>query len=251
MKKIIIISLVILALYTGNVNSTPSTQLWIPSTDIQGFGKFHFGFDNYLRFKNSGGSRGGTIFDGGVTTGFLPFNKFKGEVGVDYFTMSDPLYDNDPLLFNVKFGIPEDSLFKFCPAIAFGAYNVGTKKNLTNFNMYYGLIAKTIPVLGRVSAGYYFGNKAVLLDDTGTADYKGILLSWDRTMSEISDKLWLSVDYQGGKNSFGALNVGFSWAFSQNVSVLFAYDKWNNKNVFYNSKDSNVDSFSIQVDINL
>ena len=60
----------------------------------------------------------------------------------------------------------------------------------------------------------------------------------------------MAVDYQGGKNAYGALNFGFSWAFSKNVSVIFAYDTWNNKNVFYNSKDANVNSFTTQVDIN-
>ena len=60
----------------------------------------------------------------------------------------------------------------------------------------------------------------------------------------------MAVDYQGAKNSFGALNFGLSWAFSKNVSVIFAYDNWNNKNVFYNSKDANVNSFTTQVDIN-
>ena len=69
-------------------------------------------------------------------------------------------------------------------------------------------------------------------------------------MPEISDKLWMAVDYQGGKNSFGVLNFGFSWAFSKNVSVIFAYNDWNNKKVFYDSKNENVNSFTIQVDIN-
>jgi hypothetical protein len=250
MKKLLIIALVVFLISSEFAFSTPSTQIWIPSTDFQGFGKLHFGFDDYLRLKNINGTRGGTIYCAGLTSGFLPFNKFQGEIGVDYYTMSDPVYDNHPLLFNIKLGIPEDSLFKNSPAIAFGVYNIGTKRNLTNYNMYYGLIAKNIPVIGRISAGYYFGNKALLLDQNGKVDNKGLLLSWDRNMTEISDKLWMAVDYQGGKNAYGALNFGFSWAFSKNVSVILAYDTWNNKNVFYNSKDANVNSFTTQVDIN-
>jgi hypothetical protein len=230
--------------------STPTTQLWIPSTDIQGFAKLHLGFDNYLRMKNNSGTRGGTIFCAGLTAGILPFKKFQGEIGVDYFTMSDPVYDNHPLLFNFKLGIPEESLFKFSPALAFGVYNIGTKKNLTDYNIVYGLIAKTIPLFGRISAGYYYGNKTVLLDENLELANQGILLSWDRAMTEISDKLWMAVDYQSGKNAFGSLNLGLSWAFSENVSLIFGYDIWNNKNVFYNSKDTNVNSFTVQVDIN-
>jgi hypothetical protein len=250
MKKVILTVLFYLVLVTEYSYSTPSTQIWIPSTDFQGFGKFHFGFDDYLRLKNNNGTRGGTIFCAGVTAGFLPFSKFQGEIGVDYYTMSDPIYDNHPVLFSIKLGIPENALFKNNPAIAFGAYNIGTEKNLTNYNMYYGLVGKTIPVIGRLSAGYYFGNKAVLLDENGKVNNKGVLLSWDRNMAEISDKLWMAVDYQGGKNSFGSLNFGFSWSFSKNVAVILAYDTWNNKNVLYNSKDANVDSLTFQVDIN-
>jgi hypothetical protein len=250
LKKLVII-LIICFVYSFEYSySTPTTHLWIPSTDIQGFGKLHFGFDDFLRIKNNNGTRGGTIYCAGLTSGFLPFNKFQGELGVDYLTMSDPVYDNNPLLFNIKFGIPEDSLFKFSPAIAFGAYNIGTKRNLTDYNMYYGLIAKTIPFIGRISAGYYFGNKTVLVDENLKVENQGLLLAWDRNMSEISDKLWMAVDYQGGKNAFGVLNLGFSYAVAKNVSVLFAYDIWNNKNVYYNSKDSNINSFSVQVDIN-
>jgi hypothetical protein len=250
MKKNILTGLILLLIAAGTLHSTPSTQLWIPSTDFQPFGKVHLGFDNYLRLKNSGVTRGGTIFCAGITVGVLPFKKLQAEVGADYYTMSDPLYDKYPALFNVKVGLPEDALFKNSPSIAVGVYNIGTKKGLTNYNMAYGLIAKTIPVIGRISVGYYFGNEKVLLDAAGKADNQGLLISWDRSMSEISDKLWMAVDYQGGKNCFGSLNFGFSWAFSKNVSAILAYDIWNDKNVLYNSKDQNLNSVTIQVDIN-
>ena len=111
-------------------------------------------------------------------------------------------------------------MFKGSPAIAFGAYNFGLKKNLTNYNIIYGVIAKTIPVIGRLSVGYYTGNDKILVDENLKKANNGVLLSWDRTMTEISDKLWLAVDYQGGKNYLGALNLGVSWAFSKNVSVI-------------------------------
>lgn len=254
MKKIVIIAIILIAVNIEFSYSTPSTQIWIPSTDVQGFGTWHLGLDNYLRTSNYDlngvSTRGGTIYCAGLTAGVLPFKKLQGEVGVDYFTMSDPVYDNHPLLFNIKLALPEDSLFKNCPAVAFGVYNVGTKTNLTNYNMYYGLIAKTIPVIGRLSAGYYVGNKTILLDDKGKASNSGLLISWDRTMTEISDKLWIGVDYQGGNNSYGALSFGASWAFSKNVSVILGYDIWNDQNVAYNSKDRNVNTFTTQLDIN-
>ena len=78
----------------------------------------------------------------------------------------------------------------------------------------------------------------------GNKENDGVLLSWDRTMSEISDKLWLAADYQGGDNALGAFSFGASWAFSKNVSVIFGYDIYNEK------KLAGENTFTTQVDIN-
>jgi hypothetical protein len=164
--------------------------------------------------------------------------------------MGDSNYDNYPVYFNAKIGMPEGAMFKGSPAIAIGVYNIGLKKNLTDFNILYGVVAKTIPVFGRVTFGYYAGNKKVLVDENLNRANTGLLLSWDRTMSEISDKLWLAVDYQGGKNYLGALNIGASWAFSKNVSVILGYGIYNNKNAYYNTSNQNASTFTAQVDIN-
>ncbi len=254
MKKINVLAICSIALFsTINVAmATGSTQIWIPSTDIQAFKTVHLGIDNYIRTeKQLDGKIGAGIYDFGLTAGILPFGKVQAEVGIDYLSMGDNVYDVHPIYFNAKVGIPEDSLFKGAPAIAVGAYNFGTKSSLTNYNMVYGLIAKTIPVVGRISVGYYTGNKNLLVDENGKASNSGLLLSWDRAMTEISDKLWLAVDYQGGKNYLDALNLGFSWAFSKNVSIIFAYDIYNNKNAIYNSTNTNANSFTTQLDINL
>jgi hypothetical protein len=250
--KLIIVTISILLISMSNlVSGTPSTQIWISSTDFQKFKTFHLGLDNYFRLKNQAyQSRGAGIFDGGLTAGILPFKKFNAEAGIDYLYMGDGIYDNSPVYFNMKAGTPESSLFKGSPAFAFGVYNLGTKSNLTNYNVVYALIAKTIPVIGRVSAGYYSGNKKLLVDENGNKSNSGLLLSLDRSMTEISDKLWMAIDYQGGKNYLGALNLGFSWSFSSNTSVIFAYDIYNNNKVLYNSKDKNLNSLTIQLDIN-
>lgn len=238
-------------------NATGSTQIWIPSTDIQAFKSIHLGIDNYIRTqKDANGVYGSGIYDLGLTTGISPFSKVQVEIGIDYLNMGDNNivdarnYDLHPIYFNGKIAIPEDSFFKGAPAIAVGAYNIGTKTSLTNYNIVYGLIAKTIPFIGRISAGYYTGNKTLLVDESGKSSNSGLLLSWDRVVPEISDKLWLAVDYQSGKNYLGALNFGLSWAFSKNVSVIFAYDIYNNKKAFYNTYNVNADSFTTQLDIN-
>jgi len=64
-------------------------------------------------------------------------------------------------------------------------------------------------------------------------------------MKEVSDKLWLAVDYQGGQSALGSTNLGFAWAFTEKTSVIFGYDIYNNRNV------AGKNSFTIQVDINL
>jgi len=245
-----ILTLVMVLVINQAINATPSTQIWIPSTDFQSWKTFHLGIDNYIRTVKINGIRGAGMYDLGLTTGLLPFKKLQAEIGVDYLYMGDNNYDNYPIYFNAKIGLPENALFKNSPAIALGAFNFGLKKNLTNYNIIYGEIAKTIPILGRLTVGYYTGNDKVLVDENLKKANSGFLFSWDRAMTEISDRLWLAVDYQGGKSYLGALNLGASWAFSKNVSVIFAYDIYNNKNAYYNTNNQNANSFTTQLDIN-
>jgi hypothetical protein len=151
--------------------------------------------------------------------------------------------DNHPAMFNAKLGTPEDALFKYSPAIAAGVYNLGLKQIPTGtpgMNMVYGLLARTLPVVGRISAGGYHGSEASL----GKGANNGVLLSWDRTMAEISDKLWMGVDYQSGNSAVGALNFGVSWNFSKNVAVIFGYDIYKEKALAGNN------TFTTQLDIN-
>ena len=42
-----------------------------------------------------------------------------------------------------------------------------------------------------------------------------------------SKKWWGAVDYQSGKNAFGAPNLGVSYAFTEKVSVIVGYDIYN------------------------
>jgi hypothetical protein len=248
--KLVLLSAMGLILTVNVTRATPSTIIWIPSVDFQGFNSWHLGIDNYIRTQSDNGVRGAGMYDAGITVGVLPFKKFQAEVGIDYLSMGDHIYDAQPIYFNGKLGLPEGALFKGAPALALGAYNFGLKSNLTNYNIIYGVIAKTVPFVGRLSAGYYSGNDKLLLNSNGAKDNTGLLLSWDRPMKEISDKLWFAVDYQSGKNYLGALNFGFSWAFSDKVSVIVGYDIYNDHKVLYNSTNSNQNTFTTQLDIN-
>lgn len=251
MKKIVLatIASALTLLAATAAMATPSTQIWIPSTDIQPFAVGHLNIDNYVRTSHSpGNTNGPNTYVFGPTVGILPFEKVQMEVGFDaIYNGSD--YDNHPFYFHTKIGTPEDSLFKYSPALAVGIYNVGTNWSKgsavrTDQNISYALAAKTLPLVGRLSAGYYAGNNAVLKDQNGKNDGSGLLLSWDRAMTEISDKLWMAVDYQGGNNAFGSTNVGVSWNFSKNVSVIFGYD------IYTKRATGGSNTFTTQLDIN-
>lgn len=241
-SKALILAMALTIAATGVAMATPSTQIWIPSTDVQAYKSLHLGIDNYIRTSSGGADTRPNVYDVGITAGVLPFEKVQAEVGIDYITNGVNGYDGHPIYFNAKLGTPEEALFTFSPALALGGYGLGTKTSgafRTDQNVVYGLAAKTLPVVGRLSAGYYVGNDKVL----GPED-DGVLLSWDRTLAEISDKLWVAVDYQGGDNALGALSFGASWAFAKNVSVIVGYDIYNEKSL------GGENTFTTQLDIN-
>jgi len=234
------------ALCFGSVSAwaTPSTQIWIPSTDIQKVDTFHLNFDNYVPVKKeTSGAWKAPVSLIGPTMGVFASEKVQAEAGFDIIKAGLKT-DSAPLYLHAKAATPEGSLGAGSPALALGGYNFGTEKDATNQNIIYGLAAKTVGKLGRVSAGYFSGNDKVLLDENGKKANTGVLLSWDRTISEISDKLWAAVDYQGGDSALGALSFGASWNFAANTSVILGYDIYNN------SKVAGADTYTIQLDIN-
>jgi hypothetical protein len=224
--RIVSLSLLMVCGFSLPALATPSTQIWIPSTDIQAYGVIHPGIDTYIKSEKSPNGREATLTDLGPTLGILPFDAIQAEVGFDYRYMGSPAADDSPIYLNAKVGIPEDKLAKFFPAVAVGVYDIGFATNVTNNDLVYGLIAKTLPIIGRVSVGYFTGNpnSAALMDKNGKASNSGLLASIDRSMTELSDKLWLAIDYQGSNSSYGALSFGGSWKFAPNVSVLVGYD---------------------------
>lgn len=269
--RIAMLAALLLSLFASAAAATPSTQIWIPSTDIQPYGTFHLNIDSYVRTKtepagNAGyfGIPGGTplapAYLIGPTVGVLPFERIQAEIGFDLMWggANNPAgLDSHPFYGHFKIGTPEDNAWK--PAVAVGMYNIGLKKGKavggvytktgTDANIRYGLVAKTLPVIGRLSVGYYGLNRkasvAGVYDiDGAKGDAGGLLASWDRTMSEISDRLWLAVDHQGGKNAYGATSFAASWAFAKNVSVIFGYD------IYMDKARAGQNTATIQVDIN-
>jgi len=250
LAKILVAASAMVALASSAALATPSTQIWIPSTDVKGFKEVNIGIDNYIRLSDAPNA-GPNYYDLGVTAGVLPFENFKLELGIDYLTDNLGGASNQakhPIMFNFKAGTPEDAFFKGMPALAAGMYNIGTfdrgTAGNTMQNIAYGLVAKTLPVIGRISLGGYNGAEKQL----GSKINNGVLASWDRAMPEISDKLWLAVDYMSGRNYNGAVSFGGSWAFSKNVSLLVGMDIYNpGQAVLTGGKPT----FTTQLDINL
>lgn len=211
-KKYLIKVMALVFLLEAAAGATPSTQIWNPSTDVRPAGSVHLDIDNY--FTLQGPASGGYAFpaDIGLTCGVLP----GLEVGIDIL-----LPQTDPFMFNAKYGLPESVSM---PAIAIGGYGFGTRAGVTDQNIIYALAAKTVP-FGRLSAGYLSGNEKVLLDPSGNKSNSGLILTWDK---QLTDKLWACIDYAGSNSLIGALFAGGSYSFSPNVSVIFAYGTFNN-----------------------
>jgi hypothetical protein len=224
------------AMACGTAMAIPSEQIAIPSTDAKGFKEVTINIISTQRFS-SNPNAGPSSYDAGILVGVLPFESLKLEVGVDYLTtnlQTDNTYDQNPFYFNAKLATPEDLGFKGMPAFAVGAYNLGTYDNAkfgsTRQNLVYGLVARTCPVIGRLSAGGYVGAARALATNgnpSNTNNNSGIMASWDRGMTEISDKLWFGIDYMSGNNANGELGIGGSWAFSKQVTLLVGVQTFN------------------------
>jgi len=252
MKRYVLVMVSIL-LTTATANATPSSQIWIPSPDVQPFLLGHVGADNYFRNQHDdAGEREPNVLQLGLTVGILPFEKLQLEIGGDYLTSAGNPNDRYPWSGNAKLGIPENAFFGFSPSLAVGVYNAGKprkspEENLSfvrsGQNIAYALGGKTFPFpgtafsLGRFAGGYYHGSRKALVSGN-----TGLLLSWDRSMAEISDKLWVAVDYMGGNNANAALSYGIAWRFYRKASLLFGYNHW--RRAF--ARD---DTFTVQLDL--
>jgi len=243
--KMLAAAATMVAVASGSAMATPSTTNWTPMTlDIQSYKVMHLGIDNYFTVdkKASSGDQGAFPTDVGLTIGVLPFEKIQMEVGIDANYPSD-----NPYLFNAKIGAPEDVLFKYSPALQVGIFGAGTKNKVTNYNVLYGVIGKSIPSVGRLSVGPYTGNK----DALGGTDHTGFMVAFDRGFFPAKDaagneynKVVLCADYASGKNAIGGGGPGVYYYFTKDISLLTGP-------IFFNEKAINGTwKWSTQLDIN-
>jgi hypothetical protein len=229
-----LIGIASLAMAPRDAGATATTHVWSPATDVQPFRTVHVTEDLYVPDgRGAAGERLPSVTNLGLTAGVLPWRNLNLEIGVDHKSGFGAL-DAYPLYFNAKLGVPEGSFSPALPALAVGVFDAGTRSDVTDADVVYAAAAKTIGRLGRLSVGWFSGRDRLLVDADGQADNSGIMLAWERTMSEISDRLWLCVDYMGTKSAYGTLSFGGSWKFADNVALLAGYVVQNESRLFPN-----------------
>jgi hypothetical protein len=218
--------------------------------DIQPYGVFHLGIDNYFRVSKSSADGAFPTDITSPTIGVLPFNKIQMEVGVDYFANTP-----HPWLYNFKIGTPEDAFFKGQPALQVGTFLLGrkTKTDRSDYDVVYGVVGKTLGPIGRVSVGPYVGNHATLLSSRGKADNVGYMVAYDRGFVPVRNskgavdynRFIFAADYASGKNFIGGGGGGIYFFFTKNISLLVGPTFFNDQGVNGKWKPST------QLDINL
>ncbi len=212
----VLLTCVFLLGLAGLAWATPSTTYWTPCViDIQAPGTPHLGIDNYFTVGKKGPGNGGEAFptDLGLTWGFKLSDKLMGEAGFDMLEPTD-----DPLFFNAKIGVAEGALSKGAPAVALGLFNVGTKRDVTNQNIFHLMVGKTIPGVGRLTVSGYVGNRKVLKSSRGDTQATGWMAAWDKWIKP--GKIMLAADYASGKNAIGGGGAGVYFFFNKDTSLL-------------------------------
>jgi hypothetical protein len=211
----------------GLALATPSTRVWIPSTDIQPQRTWHFGFDEYFN-PGQTNDLSTDLSDVGLTYGPAPHL----EVGVDFLTGV-----GSPIFLNAKYGFgPFGKQDQWAAAV--GVYNVGFRESESP-DILYGLVSYQTGK-HRFHAGWWWGDPDVLVDPRdGSAENDGPLLGWDHSFGR---RWWVAVDYQGGRSSFGATSVGVAYTASDQASFILGWD-------FYHSP-AIADTATFQFDLN-
>ncbi len=100
-----------------------------------------------------------------------------------------------------------------------GIFNIGTKSNITDQDISYLILGKTLPdSLGRLSLGGYIGNAAILKDSSGNVDNAGFMVAYDKYL--YKDKVLFATDFASGKNALGGGGAGVYYFFIPDISIL-------------------------------
>jgi hypothetical protein len=187
---------------------TPSTTFWAPSTPfVQAYGVLHLTYDTYFQ------SGAEYPVDVGLEIGALRTKKLQLEAGFDLLY---PTFSGDgplafPILLNAKLGAPEDAWFKGSPAWSAGIFGVGFQPEVTNYDVLHAMLGKTVPRVGGLSLGAYYGLARDLFRSAdGRESRGGLMAGWTSPPLDVPaiDHLQLAWDVQTGRNVLGATGGG-------------------------------------------
>jgi hypothetical protein len=218
MRNATLIASLVLSL-SGPALATPSTNFWAPSTaGLQAFGVLHVTYDSYF-------GESAYPIDIGLTIGVLPFEQLQLEVGFDLFypTLSGDDSLELPVQLNAKIGTPEDTFFAGQPGWSIGIYGVGFEEDVTDYDILYGMLGKTLPYVGTLSAGGYYGlNPDLLIDGGGETHRAGFLAGWFSPAIDVPliDRIHLTADVQTGASALGAAGGGICVYFTPAIALL-------------------------------
>lgn len=231
--SILFFSLLFSNLTITNAFATPSSTFWAPSTaSCQSWAVPHITYDTYFASGASAGNQGAPNYptDTGLTVGFLPYGKVQGELGYDLLLPS-----HNPLLLNAKLCTPESTIFPNAPALSFGIYNWGFKKDVTDYNVLHVMLQKAVfGNGGYIAAGVYRGlNKTLLTGSDGNVHQDGFIGAINSPEIQIGlkglKKINFATDIQTGRNVLGAWGFGSYLYFTDDISLLtgpvFFFDK--------------------------
>jgi hypothetical protein len=237
------------ACLSSNIHATPSSVFFTNcTTNIQDANTVNFGVYNFFSVYSGRGHNNFFAPDIGLEAGVCKFGPFAAEVGIDYIGGTD-----DPLFFNAKVGINENTLFAHAPAFNIGIFNVGTRTHgsgKTNQNIVDAIVGKTLPDSlggGNVYAGVFSGSKTMGKDRQGVmvAFVQNFYAARD-TDGKLYHKWQLAADYASGKNTIGGGGIGIGYYFTPRISLLTGP-------CWYNDKKLNHGRFkwSVQLDIEI
>jgi len=225
--------------------ATSSTTFWTPATTYtQPYLVPHITYDSYVAEK------GGLQNDYGLEVGVLPFEKLQGEVGIDSFL---PGLAKNNLYLNGKLTIPEGAFNKLQPGVSVGVVGVGFKKDVSDYNVLHGEIAKTFPVVGNVAVGGYYGlNDKLFVSSKGKTEQGGLMASWTSPDIVLNlpglNKIVFLADVQTGNNVFGAIGAGVGLYFTPAIDILTGPVFFNDSDLMKNAYGSDF-MWSIQLDV--
>ncbi|MCL5276999.1 MAG: hypothetical protein M1517_04370 [Deltaproteobacteria bacterium] len=217
---VIVCAMTIAAGTVGLARAWETTEFWTPCVeDVHPYGVPELMIGNFFSVEKSVMNSSTTSpSDLGFEIGVLPYDKIQMEVGIDAMYPTP-----NPYMFNAKIGTPEDSAFKGSPGMSVGIFGIGTDP-ATAYDVGDVVIGKTVPYVGRLHAGYYYGNHGALLNSKGQSDNQGWMVAYDRTIwspgKNWMDSMVLAADYASGDNTVGGGGFGVYLNWTKNISLL-------------------------------